>query len=223
MRVAHEQLGEQLLSSLIHLKKSKGQVALEDVGALLEEVAGSALEHPDSQEVADVKGEIEKLASDIILLKGEIFAMAGDEIHLAHPGSAAGFGKANQELEEVILATENATHIILDAAEAIQNSVNRINDPKWCERVSGEVVKIFNACNFQDITGQRIHKVIRLMEYMEARLANLVVLTGGTLPDGYTPKPVEAIRRPDEHLMEGPQASASAFNQADIDALFDTL
>lgn len=214
---SHTKLGENLLNDLIALRETKGSVALEDVSRLLEGMAASLDDHDQH---LDLTKEIERLAQDIIKLKSEIFSMTQDEMT---PGAAANFTAANMELGEVVKMTEEATNTIMDAVDGIQNTVSTINDQKLQNKISEHVMHIYDACNFQDITGQRINKVMRLIEYMEARLTNLVVITGGTLPEGYTPISMDKVMRPDEELMNGPQGSDEAPSQDDIDALFDSL
>ncbi len=210
----HTELGTKVLDKLVKMRAEKGEVSLEDISAMLEGVAESL-----GDGHIDLGMEVEKLAKDIIQLKAEVFSITQDEIT---PGAAANFAAANVELTEVVKMTEDATHTIMDAVDVIQNAASRVNDQSLTEKVSNEVTKIYDACNFQDITGQRINKVMRLMEYMEARLTNLVMLTGGTLPEGYEPISLDKVERPDEHLMEGPQLTEAAPSQDDIDALFDS-
>lgn len=214
---SHTKLGENLLNDLITLRDTKGSVALEDVSRLLEGVAATL--DKDTQHI-DLGKEIERLAQDIIALKGEIFSITNDELT---PGAAANFTVANTELTEVVKMTEEATNSIMDAVDGIQNAASTVNDAKLSDKITEHTMKIYDACNFQDITGQRISKVMKLLEYMEARLTNLVLITGGALPDGYTPVSMDKVIRPDEDLMNGPQTTDEAPSQDDIDALFDSL
>jgi chemotaxis protein CheZ len=162
-------------------------------------------------------GEIEKMARYILNAKQEIAAIApegsGEDRHL---------NTASSELEEVIRHTEAATNTIMDEAEAIQRLADSLAQGESAaiqEQLRKHVANMMEACTFQDITGQRIRKVLKLLDYVESRIGNLVKIFGGALPEGYVIKP-QFGSRPDEELMNGPQLSKDAHNQDDIDRIF---
>jgi chemotaxis protein CheZ len=82
---------------------------------------------------------------------------------------------------------------------------------------------IYEACNFQDITGQRITKVVKALKHIEERVEALVGAFGPDIRNG-TPSPVpagEAAAVTDADLLNGPQLPDKARDQAAIDALFN--
>lgn len=162
-------------------------------------------------------GEIEKMARYILSAKKEIAAIVPESQEGEHH-----LNTASSELEEVIRATENATNTIMDEAEAIQKIADTLAQSESDavrEQLRKHVSIMIEACTFQDITGQRIRKVLKLLDYVESRIGNLVKLFGGALPDGYVIKP-QFGNRPDEELMNGPQLTKDAHNQDDIDRIF---
>lgn len=166
--------------------------------------------------------EIEKMALYIMNAKKEIAAMAPD----TKEGGENQVNVASIELNEVIKATEDATNRIMDAAEAIQTIADSLDNASPAkQQLSNHAEDLIQACTFQDITGQRIRKVLRMHEHIEARIGNLVKIFGGALPEGYTLKnlPAGTTARPDEALMNGPQLSQNAPSQDDIDKLFASL
>jgi chemotaxis protein CheZ len=76
-------------------------------------------------------------------------------------------------------------------------------------------------CTFQDITGQRVTKVVRSMKFVEERVNSMVELLGReTIEKLSTDMPAEE-KTEEEKLLEGPQMAGAAISQDNIDALFD--
>src|SRR5690606_17059502 len=103
---------------------------------------------------AQLVKELNALAQFIDRAKQDIASIRADEIKSKHIPSAT------DELNAIVDATEEATNAIMTACEAIQNHVEGkdVQQP-----VVDEVMKIFEACSFQDITGQRISKVVKAL------------------------------------------------------------
>ena len=94
----------------------------------------------------------------------------------------------------------------------------------WQASVTGEpatrlqdaTTRIYEACSFQDITGQRITKVVATLKTIEAKVAQIVAAFGG----GERAASVEAAAETDETaLLNGPQHPTIAMDQSDIDKL----
>jgi chemotaxis protein CheZ len=88
--------------------------------------------------------------------------------------------------------------------------------------VSDEIVdstnKVFEACAFQDLTGQRITRVIKSLQFMEDHINRLVRMWG---KEELARMAAElAVQNATPDLMEGPQRSGVAISQDDIDKLF---
>ena len=79
---------------------------------------------------------------------------------------------------------------------------------------------IFEACAFQDITGQRITKVVDALQSFEQRLDRFIGAVRAR--DAHISDPAERARRDRaaELMLNGPQDSEIATSQDDIDALF---
>lgn len=133
-------------------------------------------------------------------------------------GSSASFATAADQLEEVVAEAARATNEILSAAETIQGL-----DPAAPDReaaLTDAVTRIMVACAFQDITGQRIAKVIRTLKEIEMKVVSLATACGGAAEScGLDREPTGASD--DDALLNGPQLSGSAQTQDDIDKLFD--
>ena len=123
---------------------------------------------------------------------------------------------AGAELEAITRDTENATHAIMNSAEVIMGMNS--SDPDYKTKVDDEVMKIFEACSFQDITGQRVSKVVNVLKQIEERVGKLA----NTL--GVDDKPVEMTedeKRKAALFLHGPAIGGPETQQDAIDAMFD--
>jgi len=112
------------------------------------------------------------------------------------------------ELEAVVQTTEAAANQIMEAAEAISDCVRAaIPDKAAMTAISAKIDAIFEACSFQDLTGQRVRRAIEHLQHVES------ALTGIIAPE--TPHHVIVQPSAPTVVSDGPDRS-----QADIDALF---
>ncbi len=171
--------------------------------------------------VEQLELEIAKIAQYIAEAKSEIASIS---IPKEKTSGGKDISQAAMELTEVVRHTEEATNVIMDNAEAILKLAGGLTDKKASTALSEHGLGILEACSFQDITGQRIKKVLTTLEQIELRVARLVKLFGGPLPDQLSAKPVDTKpRRADEDLCNGPQMATDKPSQEDIDKLFSSL
>jgi len=169
------------------------------------------------------------LAKFIENAKQEMAALQPAEIRDQH------IPTATDELDAVVGATEQATFAIFDACDVITNIAGQI-DPENSAKLSEQVTKIFEACNFQDITGQRISKVVRTLKHIESKVDMIVAAFGDEVRQNHTPAhahaahaaaaahaPNFATDRPEDDpetaLLHGPQMASNAMDQDEIDRL----
>ncbi|CAA7615837.1 Chemotaxis protein [Candidatus Terasakiella magnetica] len=155
--------------------------------------------------------ELESLAQYIHAAKEEIAALRPGEIKNEFIASAT------DELDAIVGATEAATNEIMDAAESL-GSLTPMLDQEVANRLDEITTRIFEACTFQDITGQRITKVVKALKDIEDRVESLVKMFGAEFGDDTTKAGPKELT--DQDLLNGPQLPGNATNQADIDALF---
>ena len=127
--------------------------------------------------------ELSQLKNSIDHMRMEIAALRSEK------SPPAPWEKATCELDAVVRSTEAATHTILEAAEQIDALLAALRDPlrdaaaesiqAAVERAGEQVVRIFEACNFQDITGQRITKVVSAIKFIEGRIDRMIEILGG--------------------------------------------
>ncbi len=171
--------------------------------------------------------DILEMARAIARTRAEIAAMRtdGDYDHLT---------VASEEMDAIVVSTEKATNDILQAAEKIQEVAWRLResgtDEAMCEEIDNNATDIYMACSFQDLTGQRTTKVIRVLQYLEARINSMVEIWGladdeelkccaKKAPADGAPAVLSQDERPDAHLLNGPQATDVALGQDNIDEL----
>jgi chemotaxis protein CheZ len=167
-----------------------------------------------------LKKEIEKIAQFLSEAKLEIAAITLPE---EKTGNEKNISHAELQLNEVIRSTEEATNTIMDKADAIMLVAGGLSDEQASAELAELAVGILEACSFQDITGQRIKKVLNTLEQIELRISHVVKLFGGVLPENLLVEDVDTgHRRADEALMAGPQLAKDKPTQDDVDKLFDS-
>src|SRR6201747_1110580 len=138
--------------------------------------------------------------------------------------------KVNGELGAVVGGTEEATQQILEAAESIDQAATalaKVTSPDQqkilSEEIQERVVSIFEACNFQDLTGQRISKVMNTMKFIENHINAMMDIWGGVDAIKAHATPIVDTRDGDARLLNGPKLDGDVghVSQNDIDAMFD--
>ena len=196
-------------------------IATEKVRRMLQEIMphlgqqprGSAVEH-----VRILRRELQEISAHIVQTRSEISALRPDQ-----EGNSRIY-LATSELDSIVSATERATYDILNGAERIQAAAAKLPESAEltaiAKEISGQAIEITTACSFQDLTGQRITKVVNALRYIETRINAMIDIWG--VEDGG--KKDEAQRaddsRPDAHLLNGPQNDAA--DQSEIDSLFES-
>jgi chemotaxis protein CheZ len=209
------------------MRENKGGISGEDVDNVLRSMTNS---EQSSNSLADfvVRKEIEKMANYIVEAKQEMSELK--------PGAdgAESLGDATSQLDAVVAQTEEATNTILDAVDEISDAVNASGDQELITKINVLTAQIFEASNFQDLTGQRIQKVLATLAYVEGKIARIMELFGGAEPregkasgssdDGKVQGIISGRKEEEEAgLLNGPQMDGDAPTQEDIDKLFDSL
>jgi chemotaxis protein CheZ len=203
-----------LLLHLEALRKQQGEtVKVEDVGEVVRSLLTSLT---GDVSAGDLKlfQEVEALAEYIHRAKAEIAALRPQDIQEHY------IATATDELDAIVGATESATNNILDAAEKLE-AIAADLDPQSAQRISEATTTIYEACNFQDITGQRITKVVRALKHIETRVEALVAAFGSEMKQAKQSSASSGTDQ-DQNLLNGPQLPTVAHDQAAIDALFDS-
>lgn len=174
---------------------------------------------------AVLRGELEDLADFIQATKAEIMMLAPEDIQDEH------LPLATVELDAIVRATEDATHNIMEAAERLETLADGA-EGETSEMVINATTQIYEACGFQDITGQRIAKVIGALKEVESKVAAIISAFGSddqaAREERHRQRILERERKRQHALetgerLEGPPLPDVASSQDDIDALFASL
>ena len=139
----------------------------------------------------------------------------------------ASMTRAAHELAAILEGTEQATQRILQATEEIQQTAKTLSatlksehEREMAEDIQDRTTALFEACNFQDLTGQRIANVAQTLDTVQAHLASLLRIWGDI--SDLEEKAMTSMRAANEFL-NGPLLAGDEghYSQADIDALFD--
>jgi chemotaxis protein CheZ len=222
---------------MIELRAIRDQMAGPQRGSAAVESVGNAV----TKEIADAQAlletyraqieQCEKLKVELDLIHDAI-NRTKREIAVLHGKSFNGdeMSKVTGELGAVVGGTEEATQQILEAAESIDQAataMTKVNSPDQLKLLSEEiqerVISIFEACNFQDLTGQRIGKVMTTMKFIENHINVMMDIWGGVDAIRAHAPPIVDDREGDAKLLNGPKGpdDAGHASQNDIDALFD--
>jgi|JTFO01.1.fsa_nt_gb chemotaxis protein CheZ len=138
---------------------------------------------------------------------------------------------ASQRLVQIIEQTEKATFEILDRVDRgmetlvqlekilAQSIVQEDPDSRMIKELTvslnNDLLGITTGMSFQDLTGQRIKRVIEMLQRVESMTAELYVSTGILLKT--------RERSPDKDLKQTKEAVQITTSQADVDALLEQL
>ncbi|WP_417685562.1 protein phosphatase CheZ [Roseibium sp.] len=174
-------------------------------------------------EAAKLKTELDSIYEAIAQTKKEIATL-----HHTTGSEGEDMTRVTNELDAVVTGTEGATENILSAAEFIDETANtlsaRLNgqDADLAHDIQERVIQIFEACNFQDLTGQRITKVVGTLRFIEDRIIQMMDIWGGIESFKDIEAHAKAQAEGDAALLNGPslETDMDVATQDDIDALF---
>lgn len=171
-------------------------------------------------------GETGRLSSELNLIAGAIRG-GGNGASEADGGVSHGAETSDKamprvahELNAVVQGTERATQKILAAAEEIDAAANNLSaaldgriEQGLAQDIQDHVIKIFEACNFQDLIGQRVAKVLATLNFVEDHI-------GRVLEEIKTAS--ASRRRTGAHALHGPRLDGDPghASQDDVDAMF---
>jgi chemotaxis protein CheZ len=153
--------------------------------------------------------EVEALGRTIASAKAEIAALRVDDITDNH------IPFATDELDAIVEHTATATNAILTSCETL-DAVSAGLQGEPAAKLQDATTRIYEACSFQDITGQRITKVVATLKAIEIKVAQIVAAFGSSADRENTE---EAVMPTEAALLNGPQHPTVAMDQSDIDRL----
>lgn len=196
--------------------------ALHDLVERRSPTSGADIDARGADELRRLKSETDAIYLALNRTKQEVAAL---HINAFGPAPA----RVTRELDAVMESAERATQQILGAAEDIEDAANTLSASLKREQekslaldIQDNVLRILEACNFQDITGQRIAKVLTTLKFVEERITHMVEIWGGI--DAFKPYAAAAADIDRNTLLHGPKLDDDEghVTQEDVDRMFAT-
>lgn len=196
--------------AISHLKsqnvKDRQLVDVLELSGVLTDAMGhffSALDETIKDEFIDIAGFIKKA-------RNEIGDLRPKDIKTNRIPSAG------EELEAIVADTEIATDKIMQTAEDVL-AMDPDSTEDFGMQIQDKMLVIIEACSFQDLTGQRVSKVVNTLKQIEDRISRFAEVMGVD-EDEVEITPEEQRRR--DLLLNGPAIGGPETAQDDIDAMF---
>jgi chemotaxis protein CheZ len=167
-----------------------------------------------------LKAEIDIIDNAIRQTKREIADLTARGI------DDAAMTRVTHELDAVVSGTEQATLRILQATEDIEQTANSLaaalksdHEQGMAEDIQDRATSIFEACNFQDLTGQRITKVVATFKLIEEHIGRMMRIWQEIEKRRHDAPPSASGA---QEFLNGPQLPGDRghSSQDEIDALF---
>lgn len=168
----------------------------------------------------------ENLKAELILIRETIARNKRDLGGLIGDGKERHMARAADELGAAVDGMETATQKILKSVEVIDDSAKALRaslkDEYKCgltQDIQESVVRIYESCNFQDIAGQRIGKVMATLTAIEEQVAGMLERCEGIPAAAPSLRPALSS---DRGLLNGPKLDGDGghASQRDIDKMF---
>lgn len=169
--------------------------------------------------LSGLRRELAVVQNAIARNRKDLSALVGD-------GKDRQFARAAAELGAAVDDMRAATNQILSLAETADDNARALaaslkDDYKrgLAQEIQDQIVKVYEACNFQDITGQHIGKVIRMLAAMEHQLESILARCNGAHAAA---QPLAIATGDDDGLLNGPKLAGDDGHatQQDIDRIF---
>ncbi len=169
-----------------------------------------------------LQAEVLNLIQYIQRLRTEIAGIAQEK------DDQTAFDGMADRLDAIVESTAQATDTILAAMEGIDGFVGQLRAhpgpdgiDSLCDGIVERTMKAVEACSFQDLTGQRINKIVGSMKFVEERVNAMADLCGREEVQALTGQWELPEQVDDGVPLEGPQRAGEGISQDEIDSLFD--
>jgi chemotaxis protein CheZ len=135
--------------------------------------------------------------------------------------------RISRELAAIVTGTERATQAILQAAEEIEQSAHALaaalknHERGLVHDIQERVVQIFEVCNFQDLTGQRVSKAVTTLRFIEEHIDRMLEIWQKV--EQFRPIAADDRNEDDEQrFLNGPRLAGDGGHstQSEIDKIF---
>lgn len=221
-----------------HINKLEGTsedyVPMEQVRELIASI--KALFEGDFSKVdLELYGELGELARYINNAKKELQEFQPNSL------SEEKLPDASDQLAAIVTTTEEATKKIMDSCDDINSTHERVRDrllsieppldPDVLASIEDSLMEaqtssmqIYEACTFQDLTGQRIQKIVETLKEVERQVLRMIIIFGLNNDNN---KELDEDKKKelqsDAELLNGPQLPGNSLEQDDIDDILNQL
>lgn len=197
------------MSGVDNTEAQQGLYRKDQVVSIINSVVGK-MRDPKEVSFELIAAEINGLKDAIESMRKELQVVQPDAINTEHIPSAT------DELDAVVETTEKATDAIMDSCELIVGDIQGQN-ADVVQKVEAHIVKIYEACTFQDITGQRIKKVVGALKIIDEKVCHLLETLGTRFAHIQAEGADGAEEKPS--LLNGPALPNQGVSQDDIDKI----
>src|SRR6188508_2812103 len=195
------------------LKQKRDNVTFHDIISLAE-VSAQSLQSFFQALDAKIYRELREIAQYIESMKHEIGALQVNDLKNSR------IPAAGEELGAIVQATEAATNSIMECAEAVM-AADGADPAAYKALVDEKMLVIFEACSFQDITGQRIAKVVETLQHIEERVSRFANVVQAKDLEGFLSSHERSrAERKEKFLLNGPPLAGDGVDQSGVDKIF---
>ena len=175
---------------------------------------------PDAADgkVQSLERELAELNAAVAHTMRELATLIGDSCDRHMTRAAGKLGAAIEAMEQATEKILKSAEVIEDSAKALAAAMKSDYERGLAQEIQDQVVKIYEACNFQDLSGQRIGHVIETLTMIEDDVQGMLDRHQSRSCDRPTAKPDCS-----QALLNGPRLDGDSghTSQQDIDVLFD--
>jgi chemotaxis protein CheZ len=217
--------------------RARGAMSVANTGAQHGEFASAlrALVEPqtpsDREALARLRAEIaeaQAYKAELVAIHDAIDRTAVDMAALMAGTKDGGqASRVSRELAAIVTGTERATQAILQAAEEIDQSAHALavalksgHEQALAHDIQERVVSIFEVCNFQDLTGQRVSNVVTTLKFIEERIGRLFEIWQRV--EHFRPATAGRDAEDESRFLNGPKLAEDGGHstQSEIDQIF---
>lgn len=177
--------------------------------------AQPACDEPAHDTLHKFKAELALLRDTIARNKRDLAALITDGEERRMARAAGELGAAIEGMEKATVNILKSTEVIDESARALAASVKNDYERGLTQDIQDHVVQIYEACNFQDLGGQRIGNVVATLTMIEDKVSGVIDRCKVQAAEALVAKPTAA-------LINGPRLDGDSghTNQSDIDSMF---
>ena len=191
--------------------QNSGTIDMNNVDDVIRQFLEIIRTHITTAQQHEIYYQIEMISAQIISLKTDVSNISEEVLDEDF------IPQVTMELSAVVNQTERSVINILDIADEMTRLCDEIPNLKLREELMVKTVKILENCNFQDLTGQRIKKIIDRLSEIESTIYKML----------HALRPNKQLRtkkvHAEKHLLNGPQKELDCPSQEEVDELFNSL